>query len=273
VTPGYFHTAGIRLVTGRTFSSADIATAPPVAIVNETMAKRYWPGASPIGKRVRFNGDGNTWMEVVGVIADVKHWGLEAPVNPEIYQPLGQPLAFSSTMTFVVPTSADPASLASALRESVRAVDPNLPVSTIRTMDEIAAVSVATRRAGVQLVGVFGVLALVLAACGIHGVMSHLVALRTGEIGVRMTLGAAPQSVLALFLREGALQAITGLAIGLAGGVLLMRTFRSILYGVEPADPITLGAAGAILLATALAACAIPARRAMRVDPVTALRS
>jgi ABC-type antimicrobial peptide transport system permease subunit len=123
------------------------------------------------------------------------------------------------------------------------------------------------------LIAVFGALALVLAAAGIHGVMSHLVALRTSEIGVRMTLGAAPSSVLALFLREGALQAAVGLAIGLTGGVLLMRTFRSILFGIEPADPVTLVSTGAVLLLTALAACAIPARRAMRVDPVAALRS
>jgi len=273
IMPGYFDAMGITLVAGRAFTAADREGSAPVAIVNETMARRYWPDSSPIGRRVRFNGDGAVWMEVVGVIGDVKHWGLEAPVNPELYQPLGQPLASASLMTFVVPASGDPASLASALREAVHAVDPNLPVSTIRTMDEIAAVSVATRRAGMQLVGAFGLLALVLAAAGIHGVMSHLVALRTGEIGVRMTLGAAPHSVLSLFLREGAVQAMIGLALGLTGGVLLMRTFRSILYGVEPADPLTLVAVGTVLLATALAACALPARRAMRVDPVTALRS
>src|SRR6185369_13724377 len=126
---------------------------------------------------------------------------------------------------------------------------------------------------GMQLVAVFGLLALVLAAAGIHGVMSHLVALRTAEIGVRMTLGAAPRTVLALFLSEGAVQATAGLALGLTGGVLLMRTFRTMLYGVEPADPLTLAGVGLVLLATALAACAIPARRAMRVDPVTALRN
>jgi putative ABC transport system permease protein len=272
VTPGYMEAMGITILAGRAFTAADREGAAPVAIVNETMARRYWPGVSPLGRRVRLNGEGGVWMEVVGVIADVKHWGLEAPVNPELYQPLSQPLAFSSTMTFVVPADGDPAALAAALREQVHAVDPNLPVSTIRTMDEIAAVSVASRRAGMLLIAVFGALALVLAAAGIHGVMSHLVALRTSEIGVRMTLGAAPSSVLALFLREGALQAAVGLAIGLTGGVLLMRTFRSILFGIEPADPVTLVSTGAVLLLTALAACAIPAGRAMRVDPVAALR-
>jgi putative ABC transport system permease protein len=272
VTPGYMEAMGITLIAGRGFTAADREGSAPVAIVNDTMARRYWPGSSPIGKRVRFNGDGSVWMEVVGVIADVKHWGLEAPVNPELYQPIGQPLALSSTMTFVVPASGDDAALAAAVRERVRAIDPNLPV-TVRRMDDIAAVSVASRRAGMLLVGVFGVLALILAAAGIHGVMSHLVALRTSEIGVRMTLGAAPQSVLALFLREGALQAIAGLAIGLTGGVLLMRTFRTMLYGVEPADPLTLAVVAIGLFVTALAACALPARRAMRVDPVAALRA
>src|SRR4029079_669897 len=154
-----------------------------------------------------------------------------------------------------------------------RAVDPNLPVGSIRSMEDVAAVSVATRRGGMLLVGVFGALALLLAAAGIHGVMSHLVALRTAEIGVRMTLGASPSSVLALFLREGALQALVGLGIGLSGGVLLMKTFKSVLYGVAPADPMTLIVVAAGLMATALAACALPARRAMRVDPVAALRS
>jgi putative ABC transport system permease protein len=272
VTPGYMEAMGITVIAGRAFTAVDREGSPPVAIVNDTMARRYWPGGSPLGKRVRFNGDGTVWMEVVGVIADVKHWGLEAPVNPELYQPLGQPLALSGTMTYVVPAAGDDAALASAVREGVRAIDPNLPV-TVRTMEDIAAVSVASRRAGMLLVAAFGVLALVLAAAGIHGVMSHLVALRTSEIGVRMTLGAAPRSVLALFLREGTMQAIAGLAVGLTGGVLLMRTFRSILYGVEPADPLTLIVVGAGLLLTALAACVLPARRAMRVDPVTALRS
>jgi putative ABC transport system permease protein len=273
VTAGYFDAMGMTVLQGRVFTPEDRADSPPVAIVNDTMARRYWPGVSPVGRRVRFNGDGSVWMEVVGVIADVKHWGLDAPVNPELYQPIGQPLALSSTMTFVVSTAADSTALASAVREQVRALDPNLPLSTVRTIEEIAAVSVATRRGGMLLVGVFGALALVLAAAGIHGVMSHLVALRTAEIGVRMTLGAAPRSVLALFLREGALQALAGLAVGVTGGVLLMRTFRTMLYGVEPADPLTIAGVALVLLATALAACAIPARRAMRVDPVTALRT
>jgi len=189
-------------------------------------------------------------------------------VNPELYRPLGQ--AFSPIMTFVIATDGDGARLASAVREQVRAVDANLPVSRLQTIEDVAAASVAARRAGMLLIAVFGALALILAAAGIHGVMSHLVALRTAEIGVRMTLGASPGRMLALILREGTLQASVGLAIGLTGGVILMRTFSTFLYGVQPADPLTLAVVAAGLLATALAACIVPARKAMHVDPVAA---
>jgi putative ABC transport system permease protein len=269
VTPDYFHAMGITVVAGRSFSSADGPGAPKVAIVNDTMARRYWPGKSAVGGRIRLVGV-EGWIDVVGVVADVKHWGLENPVNPEMYFPL--PQSMSRTMTFVVATGGDPASLASGLREIVRNIDPNLPLNGARTMEEVAAVSVAARRGGMILLAVFAGLALVLAAAGIHGVMSHLVALRTPEIGVRMTLGATPANVMGLVLREGTIQALVGLAIGLSGGVLLMRAFQSMLFGVEPADPVTLSVVGIGLLTTAVAACVIPARKAMRVDPVNAVR-
>jgi putative ABC transport system permease protein len=161
----------------------------------------------------------------------VKHWGLDAPVNREMYFPVRQSL--STSMTFVVSTGGDASSLGPAIRAQVRAIDPNLPVANLRTIEDVA-------------------------AAGIHGVMSHVVALRSAEIGERMTLGASPSSVMALVLREGTLQAPVGLAIGLTGGVLLMRTFRSLLFGVQPADVLTLTAVGAALLLTALAACANP---------------
>src|SRR4029078_2031470 len=180
----------IQLLAGRPFSAQDAPPAAPVVIVNDTMARRYWPGESPIGKRVRFNGTGDPWMQVIGVIADVKHWGLDARVNPEIYLPLK--MGFGSTMTYVIDSDRDGASLAASVREQIRATDPNLPVGALRTIEDVASVSVGSRRAGMLLVTVFGVLALLLAAAGIHGVMSHLVALRTPEIGVRMTLGGEP---------------------------------------------------------------------------------
>jgi len=269
VSDSYARTMRLSMLAGRWFDAGDIRSPGGTFVINETMAKRYWPGASAIGKRVRFT-DQEAWREVVGVIGDVKHWGLDAPVNPEMYFPETQYV--SQTMTFVIAANSDPASLATAVRERVRSVDPNLPVSGLRTMGDVASASMGSRRAGMLLIVVFGVLALVLAAAGIHGVMSHLVALRTSELGVRMTLGASPSSVLGLVLREGALQAAVGLAIGVTGGVLVMRMFQSMLVGVAPLDPVTLIVTPTALLATALAACALPARRAMRIDPAAALR-
>ena len=270
VTSNYFRAMGITVLAGRSFTSADGVDAPKVAIVNDTMARRYWPNRSPIGARVMIGGAPG-WIEIVGITGDVKHWGLDQKVNPEIYVPL--PQALSRTVTFVIAAGGDPASLAPALRDRVRTIDPNLPLNGVRTMEEVASVSVASRRGGMLLLAVFGGLALVLAAAGIHGVMSHLVALRTAEIGVRMTLGATPAEVMALVLREGTIQAITGLAIGLSGGVLLMRAFQTMLFGVAPADPLTLSAVASVLLTTALAACIVPARKAMHVDPVNAVRT
>ena len=269
VTPGYFTAMGVQLIAGRQFTEADTADAPLVVIVNDTMARRYWPGESTIGKRVTFSGTPE-WREVIGVVRDVRHWGLDLPVNPELYLPQAQfPFSF---LTFTLATSVEPGSLASAVRDQLRAVDPDLPLSSVRTMKQVAAGSIESRASAMRLLAIFGVLALVLAAAGIYGVMTHMVALRSSEIGVRMTLGARPADVMRLILREGVVQAVAGLAIGLTGGVVLMNTFRSMLYGISPSDPITLTVVGLVLLSTALLACIVPARRAMRVDPVTVLR-
>ena len=270
VTPTYFHTMGIRLIAGRNFNDGDHSESPFVVVINETMAKRYWPGASAIGKRVRPNG-ANPWREVVGIIADVKHWGYDRPVNPEMYSPQRQMVW--NGLTFVLATDVDPVTLTAAVRAELKAVDPDLPLSNVRTMDEVATRSIAARRSAMLLLGIFGALALVLAAAGIYAVMAQLVSLRSTEIGVRMTLGARPSSVMRLILREGLLQALIGLALGLAGGVLVMRGFKSVLFQISPSDPVTLVAVTVILLATAVLACVVPARRAMRVDPVQALRA
>ena len=270
VTINYFRTMGMRVIEGRNFTEADHSEAPFVAVVNETMARRYWPGQSPLGKRFRMTG-ARPWREVIGIVADVKHWGFERPVNPEMYLPQRQMVW--SGLTFVLATDTDPVRLTAAVRNELKAVDPDLPLSNVRTMEEVAARSVATRRSSMLLLAVFGALALVLAAAGIYAVMAQLVALRTNEIGVRMTLGANPSSVMNLVLREGALQTIAGLAIGLTAGVLVMRAFRSVLYQVSPWDPLTLVTVAVLLLASAILACLVPARRAMRVDPVQALRS
>jgi predicted permease len=269
VTPDYFGALGIQLTSGRTFTGADRKAAPLVVIVNETMAREYWPGMSPVGKRVMLTGTSD-WREVVGVVRDVRHWGLDRPVNPEMYMPLPQ-FVFGG-LTFAISTDGDPLSLANPIRERLRAFDPDLPLSRISTMDDVALQSVATRRASMLLLGIFSVLALALAAAGIYGVMAHLVTVRTGEIGIRMTMGASPVDVMRLILKEGLVQAGAGLAIGLFAAVLLMRSFRTLLYEVSPADPFTLAAVAVLLFSTAFLACVVPARRAMRVDPVAALR-
>jgi putative ABC transport system permease protein len=270
VLPGYFRTMGITVIAGRSIAEQDDARAPNVVMVNETMARRYWPAASPLGRRVRLVGD-DVWRQVVGIVQDVHHWGLDRPVNPELYFPAPQ-YSFGGAMSFVIQSPEDPATLVPSIRTAVRAVDPNLPVSSIRTMDDVAAESLMARRIALILLAVFAALALALAAAGIYGVMSHLVALRAPEIGVRMSLGADASAILTLIVREGLLQALAGLAIGMTAGVLLMYSVRAWLYSVSAFDPLTLAAVAAVLLATAVVACTAPARRAMRVDPVVALR-
>ena len=271
VTGDYFKAMGMTLREGRTFTEADHAKAPLVVVINETMAKKYWPNdASALGKRFMLSAP-EEWWHVVGVIADVKYWGLNVPVSPEMFMPEAQ--YPSLARTFVVRTSGDPRQLAAAARDSVRQVDSALPVSELQPMTDVAADSVAAQRSGMLLLSIFGALALILSAAGIYGVMSHMVALRTSEIGIRMTLGAQPSTVMALILREGLTQALVGLALGITAGVLVMRAFRSLLFEVQPADPVTVFAVAVLLFTTAAIACLVPARRAMHVDPVSALRS
>jgi putative ABC transport system permease protein len=269
VTLDYFRTMGIRLIAGRNFSAADHSESPFVVIVNDTMARRYWPGMSPVGKRLRMGG-ARAWREVVGVVSDVKHWGFDRPANPEMYLPQKQMVW--DGLTFVLATDLDPVNLSAAVRSELKAVDPDLALSNVRTMDEVAARSVAARRSTMVLLAIFGALALVLAAAGIYAVMAQLVALRSTEIGVRMTLGAKPAAVMRLVLKEGLLQTVAGLVIGLTGAVLVMRGFRAVLFHVSPSDPLTLTTVALVLLITAALACSLPARRAMRVDPVEVLR-
>jgi putative ABC transport system permease protein len=270
ITPGYFRTMGITVLRGRAFTSHDDGRSPLVAVVNEEAARRYWPNGSPIGARVRTVGS-EGWREIVGIVRDVRHWGLTSPVEPEMYMPL--PQYPWSGLVYVVGGSADSAAMAPDVRSAVQTVDPQLVVARVRTMDQVQELSVETQRVTMLLLATFAGVALVLAAAGIYGVMAHLVSLRTSEIGLRMTLGARPRDVMRQIMREAAVQTGMGLGIGLAGAVLLMRAFRSMLFEVSPSDPLTLGAVALILMASALVACYVPARRAMRVDPVTALRA
>ena len=270
VTSSYLQAAGARIREGRGLLPTDLDTSLPVTVVNETMAKRYWPGTSPLGKRVRFT-DQDIWREVVGVVGDIKHWGLDAPVNPEMYMPFTQFSAFA--MTWVLQTNGNPLALVPIVQRHVREIDAQLPLFQVRTMADVAARSVERRRWTMLLLGCFAVLALVLAAAGIYGVMSHLVSQRTPEIGVRLTLGATPIGVMRQVLGEGAVQAAIGLVIGLGASLVMMKGMQAILFGIEPTDPLTLVSVGALLMMVAVLAVMVPALRAMRVDPITALRN
>jgi predicted permease len=268
-TPGYRDALGLTMAAGRWFTAADDERAPLVAVVNEETGRRYWGDQTPIGSRVSIGGT-EEWREVVGVVRDVRFWGLGRAVNPEVYVPLRQFPA--STATFALLADGDPAALAPSVREAVRAVDSELPVSAVMTMAQHAARSTAARRTVLVLLSIFAVVALALAAAGIYGVMGRLVSLRRGEIGVRMALGASPRDMMRLIMREGLGHAFVGLAGGMAGGVVLAQVFRAMLYETSPADPWALAGTAGLLLASAAAACYAPARRAMRVDPATALR-
>ena len=271
VTSHYLQAVGARIKEGRGFLASDVESSAKVTVVNETMARRYWPNRSPIGGRVRLTDQENNWREVVGVVQDVKHWGLDAVVNPEMYVPAAQHP--SGVMSFVIATDADPLALVGAVQRHVRDLDANLPLFQVRTLEDVASRSVERRRFTMVLLACFAVLALVLAAAGIYGVMAHLVSLRTPEIGIRLTLGARPSSVMTQILGEAVAQAGIGLVLGLGASMAAMQGLRAILYGIEPTDPLTLAAVAITLLAVATLAVALPAFRAMRIDPVAALRA
>jgi putative ABC transport system permease protein len=269
VTPTYFNTMGIPIISGRGFTPDDHASASPVVVISEASAKRFWPDKDPVGTRIAFSD--TVWRTIVGVAGDVRHWGLTVPTNPMVYVPQEQMV--SGSLTFVLKTDLDPLSLTSAAKGVVADFDRNIPVGKVEALDELVSTSVRSERAQTVLMAAFGVLALALAVVGIYGVMAQLALSRVHEIGVRMALGARPGHVLRQLLFEGFVQAAIGLVIGLGAGLYLMRFATALLFGIEPSDGITLaGVAGTLLLA-ALAACLIPARRAMRVDPVEALRA
>jgi putative ABC transport system permease protein len=277
VSTGYMETMGVKLLQGRFFDDHDGAQAQPVAIINETMARQFWPGENAMGKRFRLgvNNSQNSWVTVVGVIGDIKEMGLEAPAKAEMFFPYRQlpQMLWNMPRDLAVRTTGDPMSVAAAARQAVWSVDPSQPVSNIRTMDEILAEEVAQRRIGMTLLAAFAALALALASLGIYGVLSYSVSQRTQEIGVRMALGAGRKEVLRLVLADGMLLAVAGVAIGLGVSFALTRLMAGLLFGVSASDPLTLGGVTLLLLAVALTACFIPARRATKVDPMAALRA
>jgi len=269
VSPDYFRTMGMRLVKGREFTERDNESAARVVIISEATARRHFPNEDPTGKRIG-NGRPDGWREIVGVTADVKHFGLNQDARVSMFFPDRQQP--SRRMNIVVRTTADPMSLSSALRGAVAAMDKNLAVSNISAMDEITAQSIGQERFTLLLLGVFSTLALLLAAAGIYGVMSYAVAQRTHEIGVRMTLGAQTRDVLKLVVAQGMSLVLWGVGIGLASAFALTRLIRGLLFGVSATDPMTFVGVAALLALVALVACYVPARRASKVDPMVALR-
>ena len=276
VSPDYAATLGMALERGRTFTDADNEQGQLVAMVNAKLARQFWPNTDPIGKRFmwgRFKPDSKTppkWITVVGVVGDTKLYGLENPARLEVYEPLRQDA--NNDMHMVVKSRLDPATLTSEIRGRVASVDKDEPIFNISTMNELRSNSVATQSLTLVLLGLFSGLALVLAAIGIYGVISYSVAQRTHEIGIRRALGAQHKDVLRMVLGQGGKIALTGVAIGVAASFGLTPLMTSLLYGVSASDPLTFAGVSILLALVALAACYIPARRAMKVDPMVALR-
>jgi putative ABC transport system permease protein len=265
---------GQSLLSGRYFSALDHEKSQPVAIVNETMARRYWPGEDPLGKRFKI-GEAESrrpWLTIVGVVSDVRQEAMDEPVSPEMYLPQRQSYAYFAPRELVVRAAVDPITLASAVREAVHAVDPDQPVANLQTMEDILSGNSSTRLAIMMLWSVFAALALALAALGLYGVLSYFVTQHTQEIGVRMALGARPRDAMSLVLRHGLRLALIGGAAGLLGALTLSRLMKSLVFGVGAIDPLTFALAPLLLVVVAMAACWIPARRATRVDPLAALR-
>ena len=266
----YFETMGIPVLRGRSLNETDKAGAPPVVVINQTMARELFPNTEPVGKRIRM-GVTAPWSTVVGVIGDVRHSGLESPPAPEMYTSY---LQGPPTNPFIViRTSGDPSALAATVRGELRALDKGIAAYDVRPMAQVRSESVGQRRFVLLLVGAFGVLALVMAAVGVYGVMALIVSERTAEIGIRLALGAQPRAVLRLIVVQGVALAALGIAIGVIASLGLTPLLTTQLYGVRPLDPATLAAVPALLLAVAALACYLPARRAMTIDPVNALRS
>ena len=272
ISPDFFRAMQIPLIQGRFFSADDNSEAAPVVIVNQAFEDKVFRGESPLGKRLHLTwGHEPRWREIVGVVGDARDAALEAAPGPECYVPLPQAW-ITPSLAFVLRARLKPLSLASAVRHAVFTVDKDQPVSRIQTMEQVFSDRVAQPRFRADLMGLFSLLALILTAVGLYGVLSYSVALRTHEIGIRMALGARKNDVLTMVVGQGLKLALIGVAIGIAGALALTQFLSSLLYGVKPTDPLTFIAVSLILIAVALLACYIPARRAAKVDPMVALR-
>jgi putative ABC transport system permease protein len=275
VTGDYFRTLGVPLVAGRTFDSRDTPGAPPALVINQALARKQWPNEDPIGKRLAFGGAGSPWFTVIGVVADVRQMQLDRPSEPELFfaaQQAGNLGPFNWPKSLVVRTQGDPLALAAPLRNAVWDVDPNQPVSEVRSMGDVLDAELAGRNTQLTLVGAFAALALLLAAAGLYGVLSYAVSQRTAEIGLRMALGAQRGNVVRSVVSSALSLAAIGLVLGVGGALAATRLIAALLFGVGPTDPATYAAvAGTIALVTMVASF-VPARRAASVDPMQALR-
>jgi predicted permease len=274
----YFRTLRTPVLEGRAFDPHDRASAANVAIVSQSLAKKYWPGESPIGKRLKPNFKGSAWCTVVGVVADVRHWGLDIDIEPTAYYPYTQipdsiRALLEANMSVAVLSSLGQSDLLHSIRAAVANINANVPLYDVQTMDQMVSDSGSLRRFDLSLLGGFSLLALSLAAIGVYGVMAYSVSQRAREIGIRMALGARPQDVLSLVLKQGLYLAIIGVALGGTASILLRKVMANLLYGLSANDPIVLSVVPLGMVLIVLLACYLPARRAASVNPMTALRS
>ena len=272
ITPGYFNAMGVSFVSGRDFDERDSANKPLVAIVNETMARRFFPNGNAMGKRIKWALDDKEWRTIVGVVRDVRGHALEGEARPQFYHPFAE-AADEDSMSFAVRADASTLpSLQNAIKQELKQLDPSLPAANFLSMPELLTRAVARPRFNSLLLGLFAALALLLAFVGLYGVVAHGVTQRTREIGIRMAVGAQRRDVLAMIIRQGMQPALGGLIVGLVAAFALAQVLASQLYGVSPRDPLTFVLVGVGLFIVALSACLIPARRATRIDPVKTLR-
>jgi putative ABC transport system permease protein len=271
VSGGYFPAMGIPLLAGRLFQDRDVEKAPHVAIANAVLAKRYWPGENPIGKRLRFDDQSPDWFTIVGLVSDSRQLGLGEELPPLLYIPYEQfPLPFTSV---VVRSALSSSTVGTLLKAQLATIDPDLSFGDINPLETVVKDSVQEPRFRATLIGIFALLALILAAVGVYGLISYTVTQRTREIGIRVALGAAPNQVLLAVVRQGLVLALVGIAIGLAGALAASRALSAFLFGVGATDPLTFGAVALLLLGVALLASYVPSRRALKVDPIIALRA
>src|ERR1051325_6389036 len=277
ISPNYFQVIGTPIIKGRAFNDQDTENAPRTVIINETMARRFWPGEDPLGKRIKYGGletpeSESPWRTMVGVGADTRRTGFESEVRSETFLPMAQEPPGRTTLVVRAAANADPAGLAASVRSAVQAIDPEQPVYDIKTMTQWVSEIIAQRRLNMILLGTFALVALLLAAVGIYGVMSYSVTQRTHEIGIRMALGAQSRDVLKMILGQGMALTLIGITIGLIAALALTRLMSSLLFNVSAFAPLAFSAVSVLLTLIALLACFIPARRAMKVDPMIALR-